>query len=84
MYGRELLAVDGTRIKAVNSRERNFTRSRLDYRLKKTDERLERYLKEMDEADAQDSGGGKTATDLAERIESLSKRRASLQRPVTT
>ena len=79
LYGRELLAVDGTRIKAVNGRNRNFTRAGLDYRLKKTDERLERYLKEMDEADAQDSGGAKSATDLAEKIESLRKRRVSLQ-----
>ncbi len=27
LYGRELLAVDGTRIKAVNNKDRNFTRS---------------------------------------------------------
>ena len=80
LYGRELLAVDGTRIKAVNSRKRNFTRAGLDHRLKKTDERLERYLKEMDEADAQDSGGSaKSTTDLAAKIESLRKRRAALQ-----
>ena len=26
LYGRELIAVDGTRIKAVNNRDRNFTR----------------------------------------------------------
>jgi transposase len=29
LYGRELLAVDGTRIKAVNNKDRNFTRSSL-------------------------------------------------------
>jgi len=29
LFGRELLAVDGTRLKAVNSRERNFTREKL-------------------------------------------------------
>jgi transposase len=27
LFGRELLAVDGTRIKAVNNKDRNFTRS---------------------------------------------------------
>jgi transposase len=27
LYGRELLAVDGTRIKAVNNKDRNFTRT---------------------------------------------------------
>ena len=29
LFGRELLAVDGTRIKAVNNKDRNFTRSSL-------------------------------------------------------
>ena len=29
LYGRELLAVDGTRIKAVNNKDRNFTRNSL-------------------------------------------------------
>ena len=29
LYGRELIAVDGTRIKAVNNRDRNFTRAKL-------------------------------------------------------
>jgi hypothetical protein len=29
LFGRELIAVDGTRIKAVNSRERNFTKAKL-------------------------------------------------------
>ena len=80
LYGRELLAVDGTRIKAVNSRERNFTRANLKHRLKKVDERLERYLKEMDEADAQDPGGTtRSAADLSAKIESLRERRAMLE-----
>ena len=30
LFGRELVAVDGTRIKAVNSRERNFTKAKLE------------------------------------------------------
>ena len=30
LFGRELIAVDGTRLKAVNSRDRNFTRAKLD------------------------------------------------------
>lgn len=80
LYGRELLAVDGTRIKAVNNRRRNFTRAMLDSKLKKTDERLERFLKEMDEADAGDLSGGTTSdTDLCAKIEALRERRAMLQ-----
>ena len=32
LFGRELLAVDGTRIKAVNNKDRNFTRASLEER----------------------------------------------------
>ena len=41
LNGRELLAVDGTRIKAVNNRDRNFTRSSLRAFIRAADERLE-------------------------------------------
>ena len=58
LYGRELLAVDGTRIKAVNNVNRNFTRAKLERELNSAEERLERYLRQMDEADADDTGGG--------------------------
>ena len=39
LYGRELLAVDGTRIKAVNNKDRNFTRSSLHAFIRAADER---------------------------------------------
>src|SRR6201985_507394 len=45
LYGRELLAVDGTRIKAVNNKDRNFTRSSLREFIRRADEWLEDYLK---------------------------------------
>ena len=54
--GRELVAVDGTRM-AVNSRERNFTKAKLEKALAESDERLSRYLDRLDEADGQDESG---------------------------
>ena len=57
LFGRELVAVDGTRIKAVNSRKRNFTKAKLEKALAESDERLSRYLDRLDEADGQDEGG---------------------------
>ena len=51
LFGRELVAVDGTRIKAVNSRKRNFTKAKLAKALAESDERLSRYLDRLDEAD---------------------------------
>ena len=34
LFGRELLAVDGTRIKALNNKDRNFTLTALAYNLR--------------------------------------------------
>src|ERR671918_676426 len=40
LFGRELLAVDGTRIKAVNNKDRNFTRASLRQYIEAADKRL--------------------------------------------
>jgi len=76
LFGRELLAVDGTRIKAVNNEDRNFTRNSLEKFIKAADERLEEYLGRLDEGDAAENGtGGARTKNLAEKIEALRKKR---------
>jgi transposase len=56
LYGRELIAVDGTRIKAVNSKDRNFTKASLDKLIQQSDERLEKYLSQLDTGDGDEQG----------------------------
>ena len=77
LFGRELLAVDGTRIKAVNNKDRNFTRNSLEKFIKGADERLDDCLKRLDEGDVAETGtGGARVKNLAEKIEALSKKRS--------
>src|SRR6516162_3868530 len=52
LFGRELLAVDGTRIKAVNNKDRNFTRATLTQFIKAADAKLDDYLQRLDKSDA--------------------------------
>src|ERR1019366_6657379 len=68
LYGRELLAVDGTRIKAVNNKDRNFTRNSLQDFIRAADERLDDYLRRLEEGG---TGGGARTKNLAEKIEAL-------------
>ena len=56
LFGRELLAVDGTRLKAVNSTDRNFTRDKLVKMIRSADERLADYLSRLDRTDAEEDG----------------------------
>jgi hypothetical protein len=71
-----LLGVDGTRIKAVNNKDRNFTKNSLEKFIKAVDERLDEYLGRLDEDDATEAGtGGSRMKNLAEKIEALCTKR---------
>ncbi|MVA82663.1 IS1182 family transposase [Agrobacterium vitis] len=82
LFGRELLAVDGTRIKAVNNKDRNFTRGALTKFINEADEKLADYMKRLNEGDAQEAkaggnGGGSGRGDgkLAEKIAAIKGKR---------
>ena len=81
LYGRELLAVDGTRIKAVNNKDRNFTRSSLRAFIRAADERLNEYLERLDHGDVEDgaTNGGARTKNLAEKIAALGEKRGRYQ-----
>jgi transposase len=77
LFGRELLAVDGTRLKAVNSRRRNFTRNKLAEWIKHADERIDEYLSHLDRVDQSESeGSASRAATLEAKIASMRERRA--------
>src|SRR5271169_2055028 len=72
LYGRELLAVDGTRIKAVNNKDRNFTRASLQKFIELADAKLDDYLQRLDQSDATESKtGGSRVKNLAEKIAAI-------------
>jgi transposase len=85
LFGRELLAIDGTRIKAVNNKDRNFTRSALQDFIRKADERLAEYLQRLDTSDTEEggTGGGVRVENLAEKISAISGKRDRLQSMLT-
>ena len=80
LFGRELLAVDGTRIKAVNNKDRNFTRASLTEFIKLADAKLDDYLQRLDQSDASESTtGGSRVKNLAEKIAAIRERRDAMQ-----
>jgi transposase len=80
LFGRELLAIDGTRIKAVNNKDRNFTRASLAEFIKLADEKLDDYLRRLDSSDAAEQAtGGSRVKNLSEKIAAVRKRQARCQ-----
>jgi len=55
LYGRELVAIDGSKFKAVNSRDRWFTEKKLQERLARLEGKIEEYNRQMDEMDDQEN-----------------------------
>ena len=52
LFGCQLLAIDGSKFRAVNSRDRNFNEDKLKELIAHTDARLAEYFKMLDEVDA--------------------------------
>jgi hypothetical protein len=68
--------VDGTRIKAVNNKDRNFTRASLTQFVNLADAKLEDYLQRLDQSDVTENGTvGSRVKNLAEKIAAIGKRR---------
>ena len=51
------VAIDGSKFKAVNSRDNNFTQGKLDRRLKQIEESVARYLGQIETADRRTAAG---------------------------
>ena len=76
LFGGELLAIDGSKFKAVNARDKNFNAEKLKELIAHSDARLAEYLKELDEADEQESGSGVLSkAQLQEKIAALTERK---------
>src|SRR5258707_14843419 len=48
------IAIDGSKFKAVNNRDKNFTRAKMERRMAQIEESVARYLQQLDSADRQE------------------------------
>ena len=74
LYNRELLAVDGTKIRAVNSKDNCYNQEVLEKKLAHIDEKLSAYLAALDEEDKADRGTETAAEKIKVAIEQLRSR----------
>ena len=77
LYGAQLVAIDGSKFKAVNSKSNNINEKTVAQRLKQTDEKIAQYLKELDSNDANDSEEEErsSAEELKEKISRLEEKK---------
>ena len=80
LFEQVIVAIDGSKFKAVNSRDKNFTRKSIKRRMKRLQEHIDRYLTILDEADKRAPEEHKyTAEELADKIASMKEQMGRLQ-----
>ncbi|HUV83563.1 MAG TPA: transposase [archaeon] len=80
LYGREVVALDGSKFKAVNSKKRNFNEDKLIKKLKDIEDKIEAYLKELEENDKEESLISQPdAKEVKEKIKQLEDRKSEYQ-----
>lgn len=76
LFGAELVFVDGSKMRAVNGKDRNFTAGKLKALLARIDGQIAGYLAEMEAQDAEESGQpGATDPRLTEKLKALRERK---------
>src|SRR3974390_300559 len=55
LFSEAIVAIDGSKFKAVNNRDKNFTDPKLKARMQQLEESIARYLAELDRADREPS-----------------------------
>ena len=79
LFANAFVAIDGSKFKAVNNRDRNFTRAKLKRRIAEADATIEHYLQQLAEADRREPAEDKTRS-LEDKIASLKKEMSRLKK----
>ncbi len=79
LFSQALVAIDGSKFKAVNNRDRNYTRAKVQRRIEQIEESVARYLSALDSADR--DGAAPVAEAHTTRLrEKVAKLRSEMQR----
>ena len=77
LYGKETVAIDGSKFKASNSKKNNYSKKKLKRHIKYLDEKIDSYLAELDENDEVEKEDRKPdEKEIKEKIEELKKRKS--------
>lgn len=80
LFARTMLAIEGAKFKAVNAREKNYTRGKLSRRIGQIEQSIERYLQSLDATDLQVGNAANEKSErLNEKILAMRKKMAELK-----
>jgi transposase len=80
LYGKELVAIDGSKFRACNSKRNNYSTTKLERNIKYINEKIEKYMKQLDESDVAETCDKKpTAQEIEKRVQELKNRKTKYE-----
>lgn len=80
LFGKELVAIDGSKFRACNSKRNNYSIKKLERHIKYIDEKIEQYMQELDDKDAAEASDRKPGSnEVRDRIKELKERKEKYQ-----
>lgn len=76
LFGKELVAIDGSKFRASNAKRNNYSAKKLNRHIKHVDQKIDKYLQELDEGDDAEACDRKPdAAEIQKRIQELRDRK---------
>lgn len=75
LFSHDGISIDGSKFRAVNAKDQNFTQSKIDDRIARLDEHIKEYLLLLDTSDISDE----EAAELERKLEEYKKRKGSYE-----
>jgi len=80
LFAEAIVAIDGSKFKAVNNRSRNFTRAKMKRRMEQVEKSLDKYFTQLDSADREEPAIADVKTaNINEKISALKQRMNELK-----
>jgi len=80
LFDKEVVAIDGSKFRASNSKKNNYNDKKMARHLKYINEKISEYMKMLDELDDEESNNKRlTCEEIKKRIKELSDRRAKYE-----
>jgi len=80
LFSDSLIAIDGSRFKAVNNRDRNYTKAKVKRRIEAINKSLDRYFSQLESFDRQDQQVPRVKTEhINKQIDSLKRQMKEVQ-----
>lgn len=76
LFGKKLIAVDGSKFKAWNSKKKNFNQRKLTKKIKEIEDKIDNYLEKLDRLDKEESSDRKISVDeIKEKVMKLKNKK---------